>query len=126
MLAGQDRLAGTGCFRWKMLFALYPVAVTAAQASRFCNGGALSLERLRTPVKSPVRVHGPRRVFLGWDGRGWGTEDIVLIRGKKFEAHNSSGRESSCGAAHGEKHGRKEGKRRRPRTTGGRVFCREG
>ena len=38
----------------------YPaVTVSAAQAARFRNGGALALERLKTPVEGTVRVCGP-------------------------------------------------------------------
>ena len=83
MLAGQDRLADR-LLPVENAFALYPaVAVTAAQASRFCNGGALSLERLRTPVKSPVRVHGPGRVFLGLGRPEDGELKISYLSGEK-------------------------------------------
>lgn len=47
-------------------FSSFPsLAVTAAQAVRFGNGGALDLERLKQPVTSPVRVYGPDGAFLG-------------------------------------------------------------
>ena len=42
-----------------------PLTVTAAQAVRFGNGGALDLERLKQPVNGPVRVYSPDGVFLG-------------------------------------------------------------
>ncbi|MBE6778447.1 MAG: tRNA pseudouridine(55) synthase TruB [Ruminococcaceae bacterium] len=44
----------------------YPaVTVTAPQAVRFQNGGALALDRLRTPVEGITRVYDPEGVFLG-------------------------------------------------------------
>ncbi len=47
-------------------FISYPaVTVTAPQATRFCNGGALALDRLRTPVGGPTRVYSPDGIFLG-------------------------------------------------------------
>ena len=49
-------------------FAVYPpVTVTAAQATRFRNGGALSLDRLPHPLTAdtPVRVLSPDGAFLG-------------------------------------------------------------
>ncbi len=48
-------------------FSDYPsVTVTAAQAVRFCNGGALSLERLGgQPLSGTVRVYTPEHIFLG-------------------------------------------------------------
>ena len=40
--------------------AAYPaVTVSAPQAARFRNGGALALERLRAKVDGPVRVYDP-------------------------------------------------------------------
>ncbi len=46
--------------------AAYPsVTVTAPQAVRFRNGGALALDRLRTPVDGITRVFAPDGVFLG-------------------------------------------------------------
>lgn len=46
--------------------ATYPaVTVTAPQAMRFRNGGALALDRLRTSVDSTVRVLAPDGAFLG-------------------------------------------------------------
>ncbi len=48
------------------VFAPYPaVTVTAAQATRFQNGGALSLDRLQTAVTDTVRVNAPDGAFLG-------------------------------------------------------------
>ncbi len=47
-------------------FTSYPtVTVTAPQANRFRNGGALAIERLRTPVDGVVRVYSPDGEFLG-------------------------------------------------------------
>lgn len=48
-------------------FTVYPaVSVTAAQATRFCNGGALSLERLgNQTVDDTTRVYAPDGAFLG-------------------------------------------------------------
>ena len=44
----------------------YPtVTVTQAQANRFRNGGALSLERLRTEINGVTRVYAPDGQFLG-------------------------------------------------------------
>ena len=44
----------------------YPsVTVTDAQANRFRNGGALSLERLRTAINGVTRVYAPDGQFLG-------------------------------------------------------------
>lgn len=44
----------------------YPaVTVSPAQAVRFSNGGALALERLRTPPEGRARVYAPDGVFLG-------------------------------------------------------------
>lgn len=65
------RLAETGELAVRVLptdsaFSSFPsLAVTAAQAVRFGNGGALDLERLKQPVTSPVRVYGPGGAFLG-------------------------------------------------------------
>ncbi|MBQ7088935.1 MAG: tRNA pseudouridine(55) synthase TruB [Clostridia bacterium] len=43
----------------------YPaVTVSAPQAARFRNGGALALERLRTKVEGPVRVYDPDGVCI--------------------------------------------------------------
>lgn len=53
------------------------VTVSPAQAVRFGNGGALSLDRLRDPVVSDVRVRTPEGVFLGL-GRREGDELKVL------------------------------------------------
>lgn len=41
------------------------VTVSEAQAKRFTNGGALSLERLTVPVTETVRVKAPNGTFLG-------------------------------------------------------------
>ena len=49
-------------------FAVYPaVTVTAAQATRFRNGGGLALDRLPHPLdaSTPVRVSDPDGAFLG-------------------------------------------------------------
>lgn len=47
------------------VFDVYPsLTVTPAQAVRFGNGGALALDRLRTPVSGICRVYGPDG-FLG-------------------------------------------------------------
>lgn len=65
------RLAETGELAVRVLptdsaFSSFPsLAVTAAQAVRFGNGGALDLERLKQPVTGPVRVYGPDGAFLG-------------------------------------------------------------
>ena len=49
------------------VFSTYPVVtVSAAQAVRFRNGGALAAERLHTKLpQTPVRVFAPDGVFLG-------------------------------------------------------------
>ena len=48
------------------VFAPYPaVTVTEAQATRFANGGALSLDRLKAEVSATVRVKAPDGTFLG-------------------------------------------------------------
>jgi len=48
------------------VFASYPaVTVTAAQATRFQNGGALSLNRLQSAVTATVRVNDQNGAFLG-------------------------------------------------------------
>ena len=52
------------------LFFTYPaVQVSPAQASRFCNGGSLAMERLRIAGdladSARMRVQGPEREFLG-------------------------------------------------------------
>ncbi len=47
-------------------FKTYPaITVTAPQATRFRNGGALALERLRRPVEGVVRVYSPEGVCIG-------------------------------------------------------------
>ncbi|MBR2337903.1 MAG: tRNA pseudouridine(55) synthase TruB [Clostridia bacterium] len=47
-------------------FVTYPtLTVTAPQANRFRNGGALALTRLNRPVDSTVRVYAPDNTFLG-------------------------------------------------------------
>ncbi len=44
----------------------YPaLTVSAAQATRFCNGGALALDRLRQAVDGITRVYAPDGTFLG-------------------------------------------------------------
>lgn len=58
-------LAEAGTLTEKLLpleaaLAAYPaVTVSAPQAARFRNGGALALERLRTKIEGPVRVYDP-------------------------------------------------------------------
>ena len=48
------------------LFSVYPsVVVSPAQATRFANGGGLSLDRLKTAVDDTVRVYAPDGAFLG-------------------------------------------------------------
>lgn len=65
------RLAETGELAARVLptdsaFSSFPsLAVTAAQAVRFGNGGALDLDRLKQPVTAPVRVYDPDGAFLG-------------------------------------------------------------
>jgi tRNA pseudouridine55 synthase len=46
-------------------FSFPSVTVTASQATRFSNGGALFLQRLSKPVTDTVRVYAPDGVFLG-------------------------------------------------------------
>lgn len=44
----------------------YPaLTVSEAQATRFCNGGALALDRLRQTVDGITRVYAPDGTFLG-------------------------------------------------------------
>ena len=58
-------LAAAGTLAGRLLpldtaLAAYPaITVSAAQASRFRNGGALALERVRATVEGPVRVYDP-------------------------------------------------------------------
>ena len=48
------------------LFAVHPaLTVSPAQAVRFANGGALALDRLKSPVSGRVRVYAPDGRFLG-------------------------------------------------------------
>ncbi|MBQ3134149.1 MAG: tRNA pseudouridine(55) synthase TruB [Clostridia bacterium] len=48
------------------LFSVWPaLTVSAAQAVRFSNGGALALDRLKFAVNSRVRVYAPDGRFLG-------------------------------------------------------------
>ena len=43
----------------------YPaITVSAPQAARFRNGGALALERLRAKVEGPVRVYDPNGICV--------------------------------------------------------------
>ncbi len=59
------------------LLSCYPaVTVTAAQANRFRNGGALSLDRLREEVTDTVRVYDPDDLFLGL---GKPQDDLLTI-----------------------------------------------
>ena len=45
--------------------AAYPaITVSAPQAQRFRNGGALALERLKATVDGPVRVYDPDGVCI--------------------------------------------------------------
>ena len=47
------------------ILAAYPaITVTAPQAARFRNGGALDLARLKTAVEGPVRVYDPDGVCI--------------------------------------------------------------
>lgn len=47
-------------------FITYPsITVTAPQATRFSNGGALALDRLRAQPESVTRVYDPQGKFLG-------------------------------------------------------------
>ncbi len=60
------------------VFSGYPsLTVTAPQATRFANGGALSLERLPRPVTDITRVYGANGAFLGL-GRPEGSELCIL------------------------------------------------
>lgn len=69
-LAGEGRLEEV-LLPVERLFTAYPaVKVSAAQGSRFCNGGSLDMGRLRLPVPEPeegqsFRVRGPEGSFLG-------------------------------------------------------------
>lgn len=48
------------------IFATLPeITVTAAQSTRFQNGGSLFLDRLENPVCETVRVYSPAHTFLG-------------------------------------------------------------
>lgn len=49
----------------RLLTCYEAVTVTAPQAHRFRNGGALALDRLRTAVADIVRVYDPEGQFLG-------------------------------------------------------------
>ena len=55
------------------------VQVSAAQAARFANGGALSLDRLRQPVPGTVRVYAPDGRFLGLGRPSDGELKIVKL-----------------------------------------------
>lgn len=45
---------------------VYPaLTVTAAQANRFRNGGALALDRLQAPVSGVTRLYAPDGAFIG-------------------------------------------------------------
>lgn len=47
-------------------FSTYPaISVTAAQSTRFQNGGSLALERLKTTPTGPARIYSPTGEFLG-------------------------------------------------------------
>lgn len=70
-LEEAERLAAEGKLTAHLLpvesaFMVYPeVTVSAAQATRFQNGGSLALERLKTTVTGMVRVKDPTGRFLG-------------------------------------------------------------
>ncbi len=58
-LAGENALVAH-ILPIETALAAYPaLTVTAAQAARFQNGGALALTRLAAPVTGPVRVYNP-------------------------------------------------------------------
>ncbi|MBQ7302481.1 MAG: tRNA pseudouridine(55) synthase TruB [Clostridia bacterium] len=62
----QEGTLGARLLPVETVLATYPaVTVTAPQAVRFRNGGALALDRLRTPVTQTVRVFAPDGTFLG-------------------------------------------------------------
>lgn len=47
-------------------FSAHPaISVTAAQSTRFQNGGSLALERLKTVPTGPARIYSPAGEFLG-------------------------------------------------------------
>ncbi len=47
-------------------FSTYPaISVTAAQSTRFQNGGSLALERLKNAPTGPARIYSPAGEFLG-------------------------------------------------------------
>lgn len=64
-------LAASGALEARLLpvdqvFSPYPsLTVTAAQATRFANGGRLDLTRLKAPVTGLTRVYHPNGTFLG-------------------------------------------------------------
>ena len=64
-------------------FAVYPsVGVSAAQATRFCNGGALALDRLgNQTVEGITRVYGPNNTFLGLGTPAEGELQILRLLG---------------------------------------------
>lgn len=70
-LTEAKELAAAGTLTERILpvdtaFSPYPaVTVSPAQATRFHNGGALALERLRTPPDGIARVYTPTGDFLG-------------------------------------------------------------
>jgi tRNA pseudouridine55 synthase len=62
----EDGTLNTRILPVESAFITYPqIAVTPAQAKRFCNGGALALERLRAPIIGMTRVYDPCGKFLG-------------------------------------------------------------
>ena len=64
-LAAQDKLAER-LLPVESAFATLPeVTVSAAQAVRFQNGGALALDRLKQPIDGMTRVKAPNGTFLG-------------------------------------------------------------
>ncbi len=64
-LAEKGELA-TRLLPMEQALTTYPaITVSAAQAARFGNGGALALERLRQPVTGIVRVYAPDGTCIG-------------------------------------------------------------
>lgn len=62
----QDNTLDAQILPVESAFISYPqISVTPAQAKRFCNGGALALDRLRAPIDKTTRVYDPSGKFLG-------------------------------------------------------------
>lgn len=78
------QLAAAGTLTARLLptdsvFSAYPaITVTAPQATRFGNGGALALARLSRPVTGTTRVYGPDGTFLGLGAPK--NEELQIIR----------------------------------------------